>query len=213
MKVLQILTISLLIFACTDNRLSIEETDEPVHEKLLNGRFDAYESTLHCDCGELDKDSTATYKKQDSLFTGVCTTTYPGSELKMEEKQIFEGKLHGNYRIYSKEGDTLTTTLYFNGELDGVEDQTPSTCACDELENQKKASEKEIALKTYNGIPYTGTCKQFYPGLDSTQVYMEIPYLDGYTEGKMIIYSKDGKPLMMQQYEKGVELDQVTFSN
>lgn len=212
MKALLYIFSALFIVSCTEDTVT-ESAEMPTREKLLNGRFDAYENTVHCNCDEIVQDSTNTYFKNDTIFTGVCFNTYPDTDLKMEEKQIFEGKIHGFYRVYSKEGDTLTETLYLNGALNIEKDLTPSTCLCSELETKSKSNDKDIPLKTYNGIPYTGTCKEYYPGLDSTQIYMEIPYLKGLAEGKMIIYDKDNTPIMMQRFEKGVEKQEVTFSN
>lgn len=202
----------LLLASCAEETIT-DSTEMPTREKLLNGRFDAYEYTVHCNCDEIVKDSTNTYYKNDTIFTGVCFNTYPNSDSKMEEKQIFEGKMHGYYRIYSKEGDTLTASLYLNGEPDVEKDLTPSSCLCSELETKPGSSDEDISIKTYKGIPYTGTCKEYYPGLDSTQIYMEIPYFKGLAEGKMIIYDKENTPIMMQRFEKGVEKQEVTFSN
>lgn len=194
-------TIFLLFFTLI---VSCGDDSKNVSERLLKGEFSAYESLPEVPCDSLTLDSLDnTYKVDDTVFTGVCFTSYHNTNSRLEKRQIFEGKLHGNRILYSPKGDTLSVNLYNHGKLIRESIGEREVCHCDSLET-REVNEKE--LKFYFDEPYTGRCKKYYPE-DSTALYIEASYREGLPHGEMKVYSLDGEVIMSEKFSEGEKID------
>lgn len=188
----------MLLVACNESK------KQDVSERLLKGEFSAYESLpeVHCDSLTLDSLDN-TYKVDDTVFTGVCFTTYHNTNSQLENRQIFQGKLHGNRILYSPKGDTLSVNLYNHGKLIRESIGESEVCHCDSLET-REIDEQE--LKFYFDEPYTGRCKKYYPE-DTTAIYIEARYREGLPHGEMKVYSRDGEVIMSEKYNEGEKIE------
>jgi len=188
-----------LFIGCTSN------SSEEIRERLLKGEFDAYTETQRIHCDSLYIDSNETHFVNDTtLFTGVCFKNYQNMDAKLEEKQIFQGKLHGHHLLYSMRGDTISMNLYKNGVLIRKSIGKEETVHCDSLRPGQNLAGEDILL--YFDEPYNGRCQKFYPAPDSTIVYIVIPYHQGKVDGEMIIYDKSGSPILKEFYVNGEKL-------
>lgn len=192
--------ISLLV-ACnaTDN------SPEAIRERLLKGEFDAYSHTQRVPCDSLVSDSLGVYRYNDSLFTGVCYENFPNLNVKLVERQIFRGKMHGHHLLYTPKGDTISVNLYNQGKLIRKSLGKSEVVNCEALETSQNLAGEEIKL--YFGTPYDGTCHRYYPAPDTNQIYISIPYHKGRVDGELIIYDRQGNILVKEKYDNGMKID------
>lgn len=205
MKLIAYLSFALLLFACQET-----SEEEPKKEKQELGDFKTSEDILKCDCTELEKDSTKQIKKfEQTPFTGVCLTYYPDdTTLVMEEIQYLEGKIHGYYRIYSKDNVTLTEDQY----VEGVKQKMVKnfTCDCDELVIEELGTNN---IKTYllNGMKFTGICEKFTK--DGKIKILDMQFKDGFRHGNSLYYDQYGDPITADVYEEGKFVKTVVYTN
>lgn len=178
---------------------------EEIRERLLKGEFDAYTHTerVHCDSIYIDSNNVHCYP-DTLLFTGVCYENYPNVETTLKEKQLFQGKLHGHELLYSMRGDTISMNLYKNGKLIRKSIGKEEVVHCDSLEAGQNLAGEDILL--YFDEPYNGKCQKFYPAPDSDKVYITIPYHQGKVDGEMIIFDKNGTPILKEFYVNGEKM-------
>ena len=69
-------------------------------------------------------------------------------------------------------------------------------------------SENGLKKHYLNNSLYTGKCSDNFPNSD--QVYLEANYKDGLLHGYTIYYQKDGKVLMIHNYENGEIIKEIT---
>lgn len=156
-----------------------------------------------CNCDSLATNSDLLTFNGD-LFTGICFLNYPMSDQRYVEKQILDGKIHGNVVYYDKNDNILFEEIY----IEGVQDKNEDYCSCSDLVVEQKGDVKKSYL---NGKPFTGKCEDFF--LDSEQVYLEANYIGGQLDGFVNYYSKDGKVVMIQKYELGEYIKDIVPSN
>jgi antitoxin component YwqK of YwqJK toxin-antitoxin module len=198
---MRIITIILVLIAATACESDQKPDTQTINKHILSGDFEMYEHLSSCNCDSLTIDSTDTYYKNDSLYTGVCYTIFPESEKKAEIRQLFKGQLHGNRINLSKQGDTLVQSIYNLGELKSRTTSEIQICHCDSL-NEINTEETE-KLKYYREAPFTGICNRYFPLPDTNIVYLEIPYKNGLVDGEMIIYDRRGKEILTEVYDEG----------
>lgn len=175
--------------------------DKPAYELLVSGEFDAYKQLPHIKCDSLKTDSLGLFTYKDSLFTGVCFTNYPNQAEKLEERQIFKGKLHGNRVMFSPKGDTLNLNLYNHGRVIRTFKGTTEVVDCDSLEVREDRKNRQV--KYHFGEPFTGRCQKYYTGEDSLQLYLKEEYYRGLKDGESIVYDKNGEVIIKEEYELG----------
>lgn len=197
MKIATFLLLIATLFACQNDNLTYGEAKS----KLMLGDFEVYEGLSTCDCDSLSKDEEGKYIAADTLYTGTCLTYYQDQpEKKLEAKQIFKGKLHGAYIVYSPVGDTLEFNLYKEGNYIGKSKANAFECNCDSL--KVIDLDDEIKQKSLYGFEYNGACIRYYPNSDSV-IYMRENYTNGYLNGAYIVYDRDGNVISEQKYEDG----------
>jgi antitoxin component YwqK of YwqJK toxin-antitoxin module len=198
--------VSVFIFlAVTFIGCSSSNSPEEIRERLLKGEFDAYTHTQRIHCDSLIVDSNDVYFIHDTvLFTGVCFENYPNVNSKLREKQIFQGKLHGHHLLYSMRGDTISMNLYKEGKLIRKSIGKEEIVHCDSLKSGQNLAGDDILL--YFDEPYNGRCQKFYPAPDTNKVYITIPYHEGKVDGEMIIYDRNGTPILKEFYVNGEKL-------
>ena len=171
----------------------------------MKGEFDAYTHTQRIHCDSIYVDSNQVHYLNDTiLFTGVCFKNYPNIDSKLEEKQIFQGKLHGHHLLYSMRGDTISMNLYKDGKLIRKSIGKEEIVHCDSLQTGQNLAGDDIML--YFDEPYNGRCQKFYPAPDSNKVYITIPYHEGKVDGEMIIYDRTGTPILKEFYVNGEKM-------
>ncbi|MEO9533007.1 MAG: hypothetical protein ABJG68_00030 [Crocinitomicaceae bacterium] len=154
-----------------------------------------------CFCAELDVDSTGVFYKKEAKYTGMCIENYPETEIKYIEKSLLEGRLHGKIKFFDKQGNVLIEEIYENGDKKRSGEVEILDCDCSEL-TLKVSTTPGIPNRYYlDDIPYTGTCHEFYPGID--QKYMEVSYKQGVHHGRTTYFNKDGSTMYSEKYEKG----------
>lgn len=188
------------VFSCQSEGVGTKEA----HQRLVSGEFDAYSHFSSVPCAELEEDSLGVYYQSDSLFTGVCYTTYPNSGTKLEIRQIFEGKLHGHRFLLAQTGDTISMNLYRHGKLLRESIGRNEVCHCDSLEIVEKDG---VEYRYYFDAPYTGRCQKFYPESDSTQLYIESNFTNGLLSGKTTVYDRQGNIILEEKYLDGEKLN------
>ena len=194
------LLIVVLIFSCQSS-----DKEAAAMEQLVLGEFDAYKQMPHIPCDSLSENNLGLYTYQDSLFTGVCFTNYPNQEeLKLEQRQIFQGKLHGNRVMFSPKGDTLTLNLYNHGRVVRTFRGTTEIVNCDSLELKEDRNNRLV--KFHFGEPFTGRCQKYYSGDDSLQLYIKEEYYRGLKDGEAVVYDKDGSVILKELYELGEKI-------
>lgn len=198
MKFVVFLLLLLTFVAC---QLDEKPNKQGIDKRILSGDFDMYEQLDICRCDSLEIDSLNIYYKNDSLYTGVCYSTYPNSERKSEVRQIFKGQLHGNRIELSTEGDTLVKSIYNLGELVNRTTKELIMCHCDSLIQVTKENDKTLMF--YTDVPFTGICQRFFPTPDTNKIYLEMPYKNGLVEGEMIFYNRRGEKILSEFYENG----------
>lgn len=191
----------LVLAACGEQTPS----KEAIEEKLVSGEFDAYMHLPNVPCDSLYIDSLETYYLADSLFSGVCFTKYPNISEKLEIRQVFNGKLHGNRIMLSPKGDTLTLNLYSHGRLIRESIGKREVCKCDSLEIRTDENDKEF--RYYFDEPYTGICEKYYPGEDSTKLYIKESFYEGLRDGEMIVYDREGNEITKERYKAGKKVN------
>lgn len=163
-------------------------------------------STTHvadtCDCSALLVDSLGTHLMDTTLYTGICISYYEGTTNKYIEKNLLEGKLHGKVIYYDKAGELLFEEIFENGKQkrNGTLDETLS-CDCNELEMVKTNDPIVPTIAKLDDIPFTGKCEKFYQ--DSEQLYMESDYKNGFLDGRIIYYNRDGSTILIEKYSSG----------
>ncbi|MDX1446317.1 hypothetical protein [Lishizhenia sp.] len=185
------------LFSCQDDSLTYGEAKS----KLMLGEFEVYENLASCDCDSLVKNGQGEYLMADTLYTGTCYSYYANEPEKiLEAKQIFKGRLHGAYIVYSPSGDTLEFTLYKDGRYLGQTKANAFECNCDSL--KVVDPEASIQQKTLYGFNYNGACIRYYPNSDSI-IYMRENYKDGYLDGSYFVYDREGNIISEQKYKEG----------
>lgn len=198
MKILTIILVLLTFVACQSEQ---KPDTKAINKRILSGDFEMYEHLSVCHCDSLTIDSLDTYYKNDSLYTGVCFLTHPVSEKKSEIRQIFRGQLHGNRIDLSKQGDTLSKSIYNLGKLVSRTTSEIEICHCDSL--QEIVNSDGEKLMHYQEAPFNGICNRYFPLPDTNKIYLEIPYKNGLVHGDMIIYDRRGKEILTEVYEDG----------
>jgi antitoxin component YwqK of YwqJK toxin-antitoxin module len=183
----------LLIFSLFVGCSPTQSPKKSVIERVLAGDYSAYNELPRYSCEVLHEKNERIHTSNDSLFTGICFTNYPNTQLVMQEKQYYKGVLHGFVSVLDKQGDTLTTNFYQFGKLIPNASQH-FQCDCKELSEQKK-------VQYLNGLPYSGTCFSFYK--DANQKYMEKHYKNGVLDGFLIVYDRAGEILSSTKYSAG----------
>lgn len=199
----RILIVSLLLvgmYSCKSESMSAKDA----HERLVSGEFDAYSHFSSVPCEELVEDSLGNHYQDDSLFTGVCYTTYPNTGAKLEIRQIFEGRLHGHRFLLAQTGDTISMNLYRHGKLLRESIGRNEVCNCDSLEIVEQEGKE---YRYYFDEPYTGRCQKFYPESDSTQLYIESNFTNGLLSGKTTVYDREGNVILEEKYLDGEKLN------
>lgn len=199
----RILMLSLLLiglFSCQSESLSTKDA----HKRLVSGEFEAYSHFSSVPCKELTEDSLGNYSQDDSLFTGVCYTTYPNTGAKLEIRQIFNGKLHGHRFLLAQTGDTISINLYSHGKLLRESIGRNEICNCDSLE---VVEQNGIKFRYYFDEPYSGRCQKFYPESDTTQLYLESNFTNGLLSGSKRIYDRQGNIILEEKYLDGEKLN------
>lgn len=187
----------LIIAGCNSSKSSDVEV-----ELGDNKQIDIEILTCNCDSLILSSDSLI-LQLNDVTFTGVCELNYPGTEQKYIDKQIVEGKIHGNVSYYSKFDDFLYSEVYNDGLLKSNNGQLKQ-CSCQELKIEKTDS---VIKNYFKETLFTGKCEDYY--LDTDQLYLEANYKNGLLSGYTIYYKKDGSTLFMQNYKEGILLDEI----
>lgn len=198
MRIISIILLLTILVACQSDQKPDTQT---INKQILSGDFEMYEHLSTCNCDSLTIDSTDTYYKNDSLYTGVCYTNFLESEKKAEIRQLFKGQLHGNRINLSKQGDTLVQSIYNLGELKSKTTSELQVCHCDSL--NEIINEETGKLMYYEDAPFTGICNRYFPLPDTNKIYLEIPYKNGLVHGDMIIYDRRGKEILTEVYEEG----------
>ena len=199
-KIVFLIATTALLIGCSSSN-----TPEEIRERLLKGEFDAYTFTQRVHCDSIFIDSNDVHYINDTLlFTGVCFKNFTYVDSKLEEKQIFQGKLHGHHLLYSMRGDTISMNLYQNGKLIRKSIGKEEIVHCDSLKTGQNLAGDDILL--YFDEPYNGRCQKFYPAPDSNKVYITIPYHEGKVDGEMIIYDKTGAPILKEFYVNGKKI-------
>ena len=160
-----------------------------------------------CQCKNLESDSTGIYYKNGKKFTGICLDYYPGTTDKYIEQNLLNGQLHGKVTYFGKEGEVLIEEIYENGQKKRSGEVDVLNCACTELTKEETHVPQVPYRYLLDNIPYTGSCHEYYP--ESDQIYVEMNYKDGLLDGHMVYYNKDGSTLMIEKYEKGIQISAV----
>lgn len=202
MRITIIILILLTFVACQSEK---KPDTQAINNRILSGDFEMYEHLSVCHCDSLSIDSTDTYYKNDSLYSGVCFKTFPKSNKKSEVRQIFKGQLHGNRIDFSRSGDTLIKSIYNLGELVNRISSELEVCHCDSLNEVQK--DNETTLMFYRDTPFNGVCQRFFPAPDTNKVYLEMPYKNGKVDGSMIIYNRQGEEVLTEFYEEGKKVN------
>ena len=197
MKYIIYLIIPFYLFGCGEEIELSEATD--------TGTINTIDIKEECNCGDLllNADSLVTFN--DSLFTGMCYSNYPGTESRYVEKHYLTGALHGKIFYYDKEGNVIAEEEYAHGvnTLSATESFVP--CLCSELRTEEGVN--GAPNKKYkNTLPFTGICHEYFPGTET--IYMEISYQNGILHGFCKYYDIEGNQLYMEEYNKG-ELEAV----
>jgi len=191
--IFSLITLFFLI-ACNSNQTKTEV------ELGTNNESDISES---CYCDSLKKNLENRLELNHKLYSGSCFSNYPNSKQKYIEKQIFEGKYHGKITYYDKNGKKLYSETYNKGESLGDLEHQPN-CNCNDI---KLKDENGIKKYYYKDVLYTGKCSDYYP--NTNQVYLESNYQNGLLHGFTIYYQKDGKVLMIHDYENGKIIKEI----
>ncbi|GAA0876634.1 hypothetical protein GCM10009118_30440 [Wandonia haliotis] len=198
--IVYIFPIAFFFYSCSPDSESIEAA-------ILSGDYSIYEMLEKCDCNALEKQqagTTETYMKAGTPFTGTCYRNYPSTELVMEEKQLFKGKLYGYNFIYDMEGNLMTKTLYKDGILLNPTADNAITCSCSELTDYRDTLNGQD-FKLYQNEFFTGVCYNYYP--DST-LSLSAEYRAGVKHGKVTFYNKLGEVIVSELYEEGTRTEQ-----
>ena len=186
-----------------------ESTPEEPKDKQELGNFKKTSDLPSCNCSELALDSVKNIQYyKDKPFTGICTTNYPDdSTARMEEIQYLDGKIHGYYRIYSKENVILTEEQYINGNKKEINKNF--SCDCDELVVEQLGTDK-ISTYLYNGAKFTGVCEKYTK--DGKQKILDMQFKDGLRHGNSIYYDQYGEPITSDVYKEGVFVKTIVFT-
>lgn len=188
-KKITILALPILIFSC----------GETTQENLSPDKNISATTGDTCDCNELDIDSSGLHQKDEKPFTGTCISYYENTDSKYLEKNLLNGKLHGEVDYYDKSGNIILTEFYENGVAKrNVGSDVSNICDCSELEIKVVQGYSVYQL---DNVPYTGKCEKKYP--DSDQLSMESNYKNGLLEGYTLYYDKSGNTILMEKYEQG----------
>lgn len=160
-------------------------------------------STL-CNCDSLQTNSSGELVLKSEAYTGRCYSNFPNSEQKYIEKEILKGEYHGKVTYFDKSGKLLYSETYNKGTSLGDIENQPD-CNCMDIEMKDENGIKKHYLKS---TLYTGKCTDNFPNSD--QRYLEANYKDGLLHGYTIYYKKDGKVLMMHNYEEGKIIKEIT---
>lgn len=197
MKTITISLITLLLLSCNMN--GNEDTTQ-----IELGENKEVDLSLQCHCDSLIIDTLGILSYHSEIFSGICFSTYPNSDQKYIEKEILKGEYHGKVTYFDKQGKELYSETYNKGEAMGDLENQPG-CNCMELEMKDENGANKYYL---NQTIYTGKCTDNFPNSD--QVYLESNYKNGLLHGYTIYYTKDGKVLMMHNYENGEIIKEIT---
>ncbi len=184
-----------------------EKKEEPKKEKEELGDFKKTKNLPECDCKDLSVDSTSNISSlKGEAFTGICFTYYPDDSTKvMEEIQYLEGKIHGYYRIYSKEKVILTEDQYVEGIKQKLDKKF--TCDCDELQIEELGSD---GVRTYllNGVKFSGVCEKYTK--DGKIKILDMQFKDGLRHGNSLYF--DGEPITADVYKEGKFVKTIVYT-
>jgi antitoxin component YwqK of YwqJK toxin-antitoxin module len=157
-----------------------------------------------CNCDSLATNSTGILTLKTEVFSGKCFSNYPNSDQKYIEKEILKGEYHGKVTYFDKQGELLYSETYNKGASLGDVENQPN-CNCMDIDRRDENGVKKHYL---NKSLYTGKCSDNFPNSD--QVYLEANYKDGLLHGYTIYYQKDGKVLIIHNYENGEIIKEIT---
>lgn len=191
----------LFICSCTG------DSDESENLTSDTGKVMKSEFLDTCKCAALDVDSLGNHFRDGEKFTGICMDYYPGSTDKYIEKNLLSGRIHGKVTYYSKDGEMLIEEIYENGQKKRSGEVDVLNCPCTELKKEETHIPQVPFRYLLDGIPYTGTCEEFYP--ESNQLYVSRQYKNGVMDGHTVFYNRDGSTLMIEKYESGLLISVV----
>ncbi|MEZ4938323.1 MAG: hypothetical protein R2799_12110 [Crocinitomicaceae bacterium] len=204
MKYFTFIILTFTLIACNSDK-----QEEEKKEKKELGNFKKTSDLPTCNCSELDLDSLKDIKLlKNKPYTGICTSNYPDdSTIVMEEIQYLDGRIHGYYRIYSKENVILTEDQYVNGKKQNVDKKF--TCDCDELSVESLGNDK---IQTYllNGSKFTGICDKYTK--DGKMKILDMQFKDGLRHGNSIYYDQYGEPITADVYKEGKFVKTVVYT-
>lgn len=204
MKYSAMILLILTLFSCG------QKEDKPVQkEKKELGDFKKSKDLPKCDCADLKTDSIQDIKNLEGKpFTGICMSYYPDDSTKvMEEVQYLDGKIHGYYRIYSKEKVILTEDQYVNGKKQALE--RDFICDCDELEVEELGSD---GIRTFllKGVKFTGVCEKF--SKDGKIKILDMQFKEGLRHGNSLYYDQYGEPITADVYREGKFVKTIVYT-
>ena len=192
MRILALVMLSFLIIGCGE-KIELTEATEA-------GTINTIDQGEECACEDLMVNSDSLMTFNDKLFTGMCYSDYPETDMRYVEKHYLSGVLHGKIFYYDKEGAIIAEEEYTNGinTLSATESFVP--CLCSELRTETGVN--GAPNKKYkNTLPFTGICHEYFKGTET--VYMEISYQNGILHGYCKYYDREGNQLYMEEYNKG----------
>lgn len=186
-----------------------EKKEEEKQEKKELGDFKKTEDLPECDCKDLELDSTNNIKNLNGkAYTGICFSYYPDDSTKvMEEIQYLDGKIHGYYRIFSKDDVILTEDQYINGTKQNKDESF--VCDCDQLEIEELGAEGD---RTYllNGSKFTGVCEKYTK--DGKIKIMDMQFKEGLRHGNSMYYDQYGEPITADVYKDGKFIKTIVYT-
>lgn len=117
-----ITTVSILIMSCTSN----SEKDESTAEKDKN----PFKDTI-CNCTHLVLDEKYNHffhedNDRTHPFSGTCRDSFPNTTQLRLEKQVNDGKNHGNYKLYHENGVLKSEKTFINNYVQEIKHYFPS---------------------------------------------------------------------------------------
>lgn len=204
MKIVFYLFIAVVLISCKEN-----QNEDSKKEKQELGEIKKTEDIPRCDCKDLILDSTSNINSLNGEpYTGICLTNYPDDSSKvMEEIQYLDGKIHGYYRIYSKEKVILTEDQYVEGIKQRLDKNF--NCDCDELKIEELGNDK---IRTYllNGQKFTGVCEKYTK--DGKTKILDMQFKDGLRHGNSLYYDQYGDPITSDVYAEGKFVKTVVYT-
>ena len=168
------------------------------------GKNQEVDMSALCNCDSLETTVTGLLTLKSKVFSGRCYSNYPNTNQKYIEKEILKGNYHGKVTYFDKHGDLLYSEAYNKGTSFSDLENQPN-CNCMDIDRRDENGVKKHYLK--NSL-YTGKCSDNFP--NSKQAYLEANYKDGLLHGYTIYYQKDGTVLMIDNYDNGKIIKEIT---